>query len=431
MRVSHDVELNLIRSTLDQQQFDATTLRAVKPDYFSDAQYQVVWEMILTHWQVYGKVPDLETVGDHFPDLTSLLVRARPVEPPAYYADALVESFVRYGVAQRLQEAAPKLTSDVKEALSEMRHIIGEYDLIENKATLDTMSALGRERLDMFRDGTPLGVPYPWPTLEHATLGAQKGELIGLIARPGSGKTHLTLRMAKTAWEDDRRVLIICTEVPAMNMLFRLDAQILGVDYDKFRKRMLSDVKTKEYEAFLLDTPNGENVYVADGMGLTPSALSVLVEQTKPDIVLVDGVYMMDSDQKYKEDWQKIRYLTADLKKMAQRYNVPVVFNSQFSRSVASAYGAKGKKNVTGGLEDIAYGDAIGHYADLVMAVGRSMEDIENELLSIRIIKGRETADGINWKVRFDFTTMLFDEIKWQDLVEGEGQEGGGQEVVW
>lgn len=430
---THDPELNIIRAVLDFEGFDTKTLRRIKAEYFTDPTYATVWGYIIDHWQTYGKVPDITTVTKEFPTVAQLIVRARPVEPPAFYADKIVEAYVQHGVAQRLMQVLPGLATDVTGTLEQIRHVLGEYDLAMQEGDVMTMASTGQERLDIFQLGTPLGVPYPWPKLEHATMGAQDGELIVFVARPGMGKTHLLLKMAKHAWEENYRPLVIATEVPAMNMLFRVDAQVLGVDYDLFKKRQLSDVQRERYISFLKDTPRGEDFLIYDGMGMTPSALAVLIEQTKPSVVFVDGVYMLESDRKYKEDWQKFRHVAVDLKKIAQRYQVPVVVNSQFGRNVGTVHSSKGRKHTQGGVEDIGYGDAFGHYADLIVAISRTVEDVEQDTLTLRVIKGREVADGLTWKVSFDFSTMKFNEVDWQELAGSDSTEDGSDphEVVW
>lgn len=430
-----DAELNLIRAVLDYEGFDTKTLRGIKPEYFTDKAYGEVWGYVVEHWQTYGKVPDITTITKQFPTVSGLIVRARPVETPDFYADKIVESYVQFGIANRLMEILPGLSEDVPGTLEQVRYALGEYDLVSQQGDIMTMASTGRERLDIFKLGTPLGVPYPWPSLEHPTMGAQDGELIVFVARPGQGKTHQLLKLAKHAWDEHYKPLVIATEVPAMNMLFRLDAQYLGVDYDLFKKRQLADVKREQYEAFLTDTPRGDEFFIFDGMGITPSSVAVLIEQTKPNIVFIDGVYMLESDRKYKEDWQKFRQVAVDLKKIAQRYQIPIVVNSQFGRNVGTVHSSKGRRNTQGGVEDIGYGDAFGHYADLIVAISRTIEDVEEDTLTMRVIKGREVADGLHWKVSFDFSTMKFDEVDWRD-VEGDGDGDDGEkkdpnEVVW
>lgn len=414
IKATVDPELNLIASVIQNENFGSSILRGIKVEYFGDREYGNVWGEILQHWQKYGVIPKSETIGEMYPDVLEFIVKARPVEPPEYYADRVIENYVRFGSAQALLEVLPQLEVEPENTLARVRQIVGEYDLIQKQTIIYTLENTATDRFNLYKQDDIYGVQYVWPTLEEATLGAQGGELIGLFARPGQGKTWLLLTMALHAWRNDgKKVLIVATEVPPKQLLTRLDAMMLRCDYNAFKRHLLTAEQEEQYVNLLNHHERRDELIVIPGMGLTPAALSVLIEQIKPDMVFIDGIYMMDADESAREDWAKIRKLMRALKeRVTLRYNIPIAYTSQFGKNVGTASGAKKKGGVEGGAEDVGYSDAFAQYSDLMLSVFRDQDDIENNMLSMRIIKGRETQDGVMWKLNFDFSNMVFDETK-------------------
>lgn len=412
VKATVDPELNLLASVVQADTFGLALMRGLRPSYFGDRAYGEAWAMFQEHYQKYGVVPNIETIAESYPTLREYLVKARPVEPPQFYADRVIENYVRHGSAEALLKVLPELENNPEETLGRVRQIVGQFDLIQKQTPILNLENTARERYDLYKSEDVYGVKYVWGTLDQATLGAQKGELIGLFARPGQGKTWHLLNQAHYAWRaDDKRVLLITTEVPPPQMLMRLDALMLHCDYNAFKRRNLTTQQEQNYRALLENHPRREDFIIVPGMGLTPAALSVLIEQIKPDMVFIDGIYMLDADENVREDWAKVRKIMRALKeRITLRYGIPIMYTSQFGKSVATAFGAKKKNGVEGGADDVGYGDAFAHYSDLMLSLFRDQDDITNNMASIRIIKGRETQDGVMWKVKFDFRDMSFEE---------------------
>jgi hypothetical protein len=409
----HDPEVNLLKAVLNLRSFDQAIFRGLRGHHFRDPLYGAVWEYLRDHHQRFGVVPAQETVLVDHPTVKDYLSLARAPEPPAFYADQILETYAKSGVAQRLLETLPTLERDVSEGMDAIGAVLSEYRVIRTGAHVLNLANTGRQRLDAYESEQVYGIPFGWDTLDTVTMGAHAGDLISLVARAGLGKTWITLAAAHTAWRGDARVLFVATEVPALRIMARFDALHLRLDYDLYKKRMITkDDATRLREHMLAEDPAFERFMVVDGIGMRPSELVSLVEQHKPDIVYVDSFYKLEPDKSYdsRQQWMKIAHLANELKdNLAMRFSIPVFVNTQFNREVGTAHGKS--KNLEGGLEHIAGGDELGRASDLVLAVSRSIEEIQEKALALRIIKGRETEDGVKFHVRFDFHKMTFDEI--------------------
>lgn len=415
MKLSHNSDFNLVKRVLSERTLGGAIFRSVRGEHFGDELPGRAWDFVLEHWASYGVVPDFDTIFENFPELRSELLRVNPKEPAEFYADSILEGYARKGVVEKITQVIPGVQSDVRATIDRLRQTLAEYDLIRDGVQVMNLANSARERSDFYNRPAVYGVPYGWDTLDKATMGAQPGELIGFAARAGQGKSWILLRHAHHVWKTTKkRVLVVATELSSLQMMARFDALHLRADYNIFKKQMLTTEEQSRYANFLFDLPreDAERFMITEGYGMTPSGLNVLIDQYKPDIVLIDGVYLLESDTPYRDgqDWQKIRYLANELKhRVARRNNIPVVFNTQFGRSVGTAIGKT--KKVEGGVEDMAYGDEFGKAADLLVSISRTDEDLQDSRLSLKIIKGRETADNAKWSLSFDFSKLSFHEL--------------------
>lgn len=84
-----------------------------------------------------------------------------------------------------------------------------------------------------------MGVPYPWIGLSEATYGTRGGQIIGLGAGVGVGKTEVFCEIAKHRVELGRKVAVFSLEQPPTETVLRLGGKFMekpihvpGVDWD-------------------------------------------------------------------------------------------------------------------------------------------------------------------------------------------------------
>jgi archaellum biogenesis ATPase FlaH len=424
----HDPELNVLKAAIERRAFDDAVFRGLRGEHFRDDSYGRVWDYLREHHRRFGVVPAQETVLIDFPNLRDYLLYARASEPVGFYADKILEAFTRSGVAEKLAHLLPLLESDVATGMEEISKTVADYRLIRQNTAILTLANTASERQRLYQSEKVYGVPYGWDTLDALTHGAHPGELVVLVARAGMGKTWLTIKCAHTAWKDGQRVLFIATEVPAMTIFSRFDALHLGLDYNLYKSRMLVADEQHRFDQYFVEQTSAGGCYedfiAVDGTGLSPSGLSMLIDRLQPDIVFIDSFYKLEPDKRYdtRQGFAKIQHLADELKdNVAMRHKIPVFLNAQFNREVGTVMG--GAKHVEGGLEHIAGGDHLGKQADLVLAVSRSLEEMQQQALKVKVIKGREIEDGKSFHISFDFRKLGFREIN-LNFLEGDEERG-------
>ena len=174
-----------------------------------------------------------------------------------------------------------------------------------------------------------------------------------------------------------------------------------GMNYSKFKSGRLSKEMQKEYFEFLdEELPTLEPIWIETATGVI--ALEQRVRELNPDLILVDGVYLMDDDQNAKDDWLRVAHITRDLKKLAKRLHKPIVINSQLDENTG--------KKVSPKLGDIKYTQAIGQDSDVVIFLYRDEAMLNDREMCAKVGKNREGENGtvtLNW----DFTCMNFSDI--------------------
>ena len=110
----------------------------------------------------------------------------------------------------------------------------------------------------------------------------------------------------------------------------------------------------KEYFEFLEEElPSLEPLYIDTATGVM--ALEQRIKEVNPDIVFIDGVYLMEDDQNARDDWLRVAHITRDLKKLAKRVNKPIVINTQLDEKKSNTKAAPN-------LSDIKYSQAIAQH---------------------------------------------------------------------
>jgi len=216
------------------------------------------------------------------------------------------------------------------------------------------------------------GIPSGFSKLDRLTSGWQDSDLIIIAARPGMGKTALTLSMAKNiAVNSNIPVAFFSLEMASVQLITRLISSETGLPSEKLRTGRLEkheweqlNVKVKGLEKaplFIDDTPS---LSIFD---LRAKARR-LKSQHDIKLIVVDYLQLMTSGSSLKggNREQEISTISRNLKALAKELNVPVIALSQLSRAVETRGGSKRPI-----LSDLRESGAIEQDADIVSFIYR------------------------------------------------------------
>lgn len=381
-----DNEVRLISRVIRERHVTPLLSIGVQPDWFVNPDVREVFRWIVDHWGKYGEVATATTVRAEFPNFAILKVEDS--------LDYLLDQFVAYRryvkVEDTIQGAAEVLssTNDHEAALSLIErgvtdiHREGVPGVTDMHLELDPLTRLLTYEGLASSAGSLLGLPTGYEKIDEATAGLQGGQLVTVIAPPKTGKSQILLQTAINIHAAGHNVLFQSFEMSNTEQQVRHDSMRSKVSHDRMRRGSLLSPEFDRYRAMLTDMDSMENQFtLSDAMhGITVSALAAKIDQTKPDVAFIDGVYLMQDEQSGESNTpQALTNITRSLKRLAQRINIPVVISTQ-----TLLWKMKGGKV---SADSIGYSSSFFQDSDVILGLQEVPED--DEIRELRIVASR------------------------------------------
>ena len=391
-----DNEHRLVSKIIRDRDLIPAMERGVKDNWFLDEDNRKVWAFVRQHYGQYSEVPTGTTVKDHYPNYKILDVE----DSIEYLLDTMVDFRRRLLTRQGLEDAVEQLqTNDHDAALLAMEKtisIVNEQG-IQGTHEVDLSKNTEQRYADYqaVQNSTFLGIPTGFEKIDEATAGLQGGQLITIIAPPKTGKSQIALQMAINVHKLGKIPMFQSFEMNNHEQQQRHDAMRAHISHGRLRRGKLLKEEEDRYIDMLNTMEKEHPFHLVDAVnGITVSALAAKIEQCKPDIVFVDGVYlMMDEITGEMNTPQAITNITRALKRLAQRINLPIVITTQTLLWKMRA----GKVTA----DSIGYSSSFFQDSDVILGLEPVEEDEEIRLLKIvqsRNCPPSETAITWRWE---------------------------------
>ena len=218
--------------------------------------------------------------------------------------------------------------------------------------------------------------------------------------------TFFQVVVGSYAMLNNYRVLQLVTEMSEEQVRDRYEAMLYGItkgdfSYSRFKSGLLTPEEEDGYFDFLDNTmPKLEPLIIETASGV--SNVAAMIDKYEPDLVMVDSAYLMEDDRGSDQDWLRIAHITRDLKQLAKLREIPIFINSQADNNTSRKTGPE--------LGNIGYSRAIGADSDVVLALFRDEQMLEDNEMQVKVLKQREGTLG-NVMMNWDFNTMDFSAI--------------------
>ena len=330
--MSADNEHRLVSKVIKDREITPVLQRGVGDVWFLDDDNRKVWQFLRKHYTEYNEVPTGTTVKDHYPNYKILDVE----DTIDYLLDTMVDFRRRMLTRQGLENAVEQLQENNHDAaLLAMEATITK---VNEQGILGTreidLSKNTQERYDQYlslKNEEFLGIPTGFSKIDEATAGLQGGQLITIIAPPKTGKSQVALQMAINVHKLGKTPMFQSFEMNNHEQQQRHDAMRAHIDHGRLRRGKLKPREDDRYVAMLNHMETTQPFHLVDAVnGITVSALAAKIAQMKPDIVFVDGVYlMMDELTGEMNTPQAITNITRAMKRLAQRIDLPIIITTQ------------------------------------------------------------------------------------------------------
>lgn len=228
----------------------------------------------------------------------------------------------------------------------------------------------------------------------------------------------LTLFLER-AWMAGHKPLLVSMEMPINKMSRRFDALHTCLPYQDFRSGTLGSHLEKVYMDSLADLQTRHEIWVAgNGRVRSPADIEVLVQELKPSVVFIDGLYlMMPSNGRFNSKYERVSMVVDELQPLAHKLDIPIMASTQFNRSLK-----KGK--VQGATESIGFAYEIGQSADVLIGMF-SDDDLKASRRMLMTLMEHREGEDVNMLCRWDLEAMDFSFIGHISAEELEEMQGG------
>lgn len=374
-----------------------------------------VWQEIENSVANHNKVPSGLT-------LNSLYVgkiewdKAAP-EKAEFYVERLLKR-ERHNI---LTEAGRKLHSqldkdDLEEAERTLFNAMMDSSRIAGvKMAYDgTTKSVTDERWDKYTEMNGRmrisGIETPWPSLSETTFGWHPEELILVVGRTNVGKTFMEMMFAHATWKDEKIPLVASLEMSRDVMLKRWDAINFGLPYDWIRKSRLGKFQEQWYKERLNELAKEQAAgnlppfLVAESKSVrSVPELASLCRRYSPNMVFVDGAYLLQDQLRAKSLWERVTNIADELVVLGSEFKIPIMATVQFNKQVNI-------KKMTGGTENIGLSDRLGQNAHVAIGLFQNKDLRGRKQILGRLLKNRD-GELIEWLMKWDFDLMNFGEV--------------------
>lgn len=398
----------LISKILETRKVDEVIEAGLRSEHFN-SELGNVYNWILEYWREYGEVPTERVIRQKYADL---ILPDAQAEPVARLIDELYESYRNLQLTLAVQAASPSLANqNTEEAIRVLSDALQKAALeVAHLKDVDII-ATGEERLQRYKDRQKnpdflLGIPSGIHGLDLLTSGFRKQQFINIVGEAKKGKSLITMAMAIAAHNHGITPMFVSFEMTSQEQSGRYDALISGISHNKLLSGLLTVSEIERLEKAIRIRKNMHPFHlIEDSSSLTTlSALSAKINHHRPGLVVVDGVYLMDDEQgEPKNSSQALTNITRGLKRLAQRYNVPIIGTTQ-----VLPWKVANRKTRQISADAIGYTSSFAQDSDLILGV-ESDPDIDNQAI-IRIVLARSASKG-EVRIKWDWENMDFKEV--------------------
>lgn len=409
------IEHLVISKIIEEQSLNEAVKSGIKPVYFS-GDWENIYQWVLNYNNEHGNVPSERAFHTAYGDIDIVDTTA---ESFSGLFKELIDAYRTRTVASSISDAMGPLDKDnVSEAIAILAK--GLQSASADTARLRDFNIIEgwEEQLQMYREmkdnpNALQGIPTGFAGLDRVTYGLRPQQFIVMVGEPKRGKSLFELIMATACHRHGLTPLFISFEMSVAEQRSRFYSLVAKIPYERILSGQMSDREFDRLEKSMRMMKNMQPFMMSeDSSSLTTiSAIGNKIQEYQPDAVFIDGMYLMDDENgEPKGSPQALTNITRGVKRLAQRFDIPIVGTSQ-----VLSWKLNNKRTRAITADSIGYTSSFVQDADLVLGVERN-PDLDDQAI-IRVVEAR-TAPHAEVHVKWDWQTMEFEEVYEVDEID-------------
>lgn len=374
-----NIEVALISKLLEDGNYTIIADKQIALRYFS-GRNKHAFKFIQKHMVQYGKPPSIETFQRKFPSYTLETGLSEPLE---YFCDEVRQKLKHNTIVTALEEVSKNINDlETEDAYKKIKKMVLA---VENEIIITDRQLVNKDtqkRLEAYekraKSGGITGIPSGIDKLDLILRGYNKGELYTLVAYTGTGKTWLEVIQAVAQARLGYKVLFITTEMSTEAVMRRIDATWNGFSYSRFRDGKLYPEELKKFKKYLEDIEDDEESnLIVEQANAGISQISAKIDQYSPDMVYIDGGYLLSDEEGDEDDWKALVRIWRGVHRISLAKNVPIFMSTQSTERKVS-------------LKTMSFAKAISNDSDVVLALEQDEQQFNDKEARIKPLKIRE-----------------------------------------
>ena len=363
-----------------------------------------IWEFVRGYYEQNQTVPPVNIVKQKFPDFEFISdtgsTKHHLEELRAEYLNDNIKILLRSAATEVQEGKAPEALNSL---ISETANLKRVTSTVRDLDVSDIDDAVAHfEQVKKLKESGMHGIYTGLAGFDnYMPAGITPGQLGVLLAYPAIGKSWMALYLAVQAWKNGKSPLIVSLEMTEAEVRNRVFA-ILGQGMWSHRKLSSGDVEIDMFKKWMEKTFAGKpsiHIISNEGIGeVSPSILRGKIDQYRPDIVFVDYLNLMTSNNRSENEVVKMKNLSRELKLLAISEEIPIVAISSATPDDVTDMNSVPTLGQTSWSRQIAYD------ADWLLALGR---EAHSDIIQAVFRKNRNGFLG-EFMVQVDFDAGRF-----------------------
>lgn len=394
----------LIKIIIEDKRYAATIIEVIDPHYFEGASFRFIIQNIKELYEKYNEVPSYETISskikqeDHGDTSAKMHIdtlqgiKEFELNDANYVKDTSM-NFCKQQVLKRELKVVQKIIDEGDfDSYKTIEKIIQDALLVGAKSDV-------RDVFEDIRSVIKIDARTPIPTGVDGLDDVLNGGLgiceFGMVLAPtGIGKTTILTKFANSAYNCGFKVLQIIFEDNVNSVLRKHYTIWTGLSPNELPNEtenvvgLLQEIEAGSKGVLKICKLPSDSVTTSELKGLLRK---LAVEGFKPDLVIIDYVDCITPERAtFGEEWKGEGAIMRHLESMTNEFNIAIWAATQGNRESITTEVVT--SNLMGGSIKKA------QIAHVVVSVGKTLEQKENNLATISLLKSRVGKDGIVWQ---------------------------------
>jgi replicative DNA helicase len=413
-----EFEKILIYNCLMDQSYLETIFEHTKPSFFKNKDIKVVFEVLHSFYEEFGKVPNVTELKAHLVEdeqkqaLRNVVTSFNNIYK-SYDKDILIKNSERFLKERAVVNTVLSTSIDVQSGEINSTEILSKFEKSCNISLVDDLGFNYFEDFDkhteeLLKISKTISTGWKWLDAKIGGGFLAEGKSVYIFYGPtNSGKSIFLGNIAANVMSQNKTVVLISLEMSEQVYGKRISSCVSRIQMNDLQlhieplKEKIKSYKLKHQDARLI-------IKEFPPQSVTPLHVKTYIDKLvkkgiKPDMIIIDYIGIMAPPTKGLKSYEAGKIITEQLRALTYHFDCPLVSAVQTNRS--------GYKESNPGIETVAESMAVAHTADCAFSIWSDEGDVELGMIHLGITKNRFGPRDTATQLKIDYPTLTLSEI--------------------